>query len=47
MNTIKYFKEANSKMKVMVAYQKYNQEWKNLEDKFEQYFKGNFKTVAW
>ena len=47
MNTIKYFRGVNPKLKVMIAYQKYAQEWKNLEIKFDEYFKGLYKTVAW
>lgn len=47
METIKYYRTVNPKLKVMIAYQRYVQEWKNLEIKFAQYFPGEFKTVPW
>lgn len=47
MNTIKHYKNKNSKLKVMISYQNYPQEWKNLEVKFNEYFPGQFKTVDW
>lgn len=43
MNTIKYYKDHNDKLKVVIAYQKYVQDWKNLKIKFEEYFPGEFK----
>jgi predicted nicotinamide N-methyase len=30
MNTVRYYRQANPQLKVMIAYQKYPQEWKNL-----------------
>lgn len=38
METIKHYKETNPAMKVMISYQKYKEEWKNLEIKFSEYF---------
>jgi hypothetical protein len=48
MQTIKWYKEKNPAMKLMISYQKYKEEWKNLEVKFSEYFgKESFKLVEW
>jgi hypothetical protein len=47
MNTIRYYKAANPQLKVMISYQKYVEDWKNLHLKFEEYFHGEFKIVDW
>jgi len=35
MNTIKYYKEINPKLQVIISYQNYKEEWKNMEVKFK------------
>jgi hypothetical protein len=47
MNTIQHYKQVNPKLQVMIAYQKYLQDWKNLLLKFNEYFKGMFSEVSW
>lgn len=48
MDTIKYYRSQNPALKGMISYQKYVQEWKNLEIMFEKYFgKEGFKLVEW
>ncbi len=47
MNTIKYYKSKNDKLKVMIAYQKYSDNSKNLEIQFKEYFGSEYGCVQW
>ena len=47
MNTIRHYKNANPKMKVMIAYYKHTKEWKDLRVKFEEWFQGEYREVEW
>lgn len=38
MDTIRYYRAMNPKLKVMIAYQKYSDHNKNLQIKFGEYF---------
>ncbi len=47
METIKYYRGRNPALRVVISYQKYVEDWKNLHIKFEEYFKGEYRLVEW
>lgn len=38
METIRWYRSKNPALKVMISFQKYKEEWKNLAVKFTEYF---------
>lgn len=48
MMTLKYFRELNKDLKIVISYQKNKELWKNLEVQFAEHFqKQDYTTVAW
>lgn len=48
MNTLSYYKKHNPDLKIMVSYQKYREEGKNIEMQFRNVFgEGNYWLVGW